>query len=148
MVTVDRILLVNFICIALLGVIITTWAEDMLISPTQLEMFVDDLPDPPKIQGFNVVNGVFISKALKIGMFHKKWKFHRDLPPTPVFAYWYVQVHRNRPWSNDRGPPWGRHIREVAKSPPFKAHTAVGPDHSNCRTSHQEWRSYGSASSW
>uniref|UniRef100_A0A5B6ZTS1 Putative Cupredoxin superfamily protein isoform 1 n=1 Tax=Davidia involucrata TaxID=16924 RepID=A0A5B6ZTS1_DAVIN len=87
MVTMDRILLFNLISIALLGVVITTWAEDMLISPSQLEMFVDDLPDMPKIQGFSVANGVPISKSLKIGMFHKKWKFHRDLPPTPVFAY-------------------------------------------------------------
>ncbi|PSR91090.1 Multicopper oxidase [Actinidia chinensis var. chinensis] len=80
-------LLCHLICLAFLGFIITTWAEDRLISPSQLEMFVDDLPDMPKLKGFDVSHGFPIPKTLKIGMFHKRWKFHRDLPPTQVFAY-------------------------------------------------------------
>ncbi|XVE85386.1 hypothetical protein DITRI_Ditri17bG0086800 [Diplodiscus trichospermus] len=43
--------------------------------------------DMPKIRGFQVVNGSPRAKSLTIGMFKEKWKFHRDLPPTPVFAY-------------------------------------------------------------
>nr|CAN78466.1 hypothetical protein VITISV_028234 [Vitis vinifera] len=61
--------------------------DDRLIKISQLKMFVDELPDMPKILGFDVVNGVPVSKSLQIGMFSKKWKFHRDLPPTRVFAY-------------------------------------------------------------
>lgn len=81
-----RIILYDLICVALMGVLI--WGEeDKLVSPQQLEMFVDDLPDMPKLPAYNLVNGVPISKSLKIGMFQKKWKFHRDLPPTRVFAY-------------------------------------------------------------
>ncbi|XP_059655413.1 multicopper oxidase LPR1-like [Cornus florida] len=83
----ERNMCIYVICIALLGVHITAKAEDMLISPSQLEMFVDDLPDMPKLKGFSLENGVPMPNSLKIGMFHKKWKFHRDLPPTPVFAY-------------------------------------------------------------
>ncbi|KAE8022826.1 hypothetical protein FH972_008595 [Carpinus fangiana] len=50
-------------------------------------MFVDQLPHLPKILGFHVVSGIPKSKSLEIGMFKKKWKFHRNLPPTPVYAY-------------------------------------------------------------
>ncbi|KAJ7943026.1 Multicopper oxidase LPR1 [Quillaja saponaria] len=65
----------------------TSWAEVRLLDPSKLKMFVDELPDMPKLRGYHVLNGVPKSKSLKIGMFNKKWKFHRDLPPTPVFAY-------------------------------------------------------------
>ncbi|XP_077243944.1 multicopper oxidase LPR1-like [Tasmannia lanceolata] len=57
------------------------------ISLSKLKMFVDELPDMPKLKGFSMINGTPVSKSLKIGMFRKKWKFHRDLPPTRVFAY-------------------------------------------------------------
>ncbi|XP_021292832.1 multicopper oxidase LPR1-like isoform X2 [Herrania umbratica] len=87
MFSLGRIMLFHLICLALLGELSTSWAEDRLVNPSQLEMFVDELPDMPKIQGFDVVNGYPKSKSLTIGMFMKKWKFHRDLPPTPVFAY-------------------------------------------------------------
>ncbi|CAK7326711.1 unnamed protein product [Dovyalis caffra] len=83
----ERILLFNILCLALLIVLPTTWAEDNLISPSKLEMFVDELPDMPKIQSYEVANGFFKSKPLVIGMFKKHWKFHRDLPATPVYAY-------------------------------------------------------------
>ncbi|KAK3040733.1 hypothetical protein RJ639_029255, partial [Escallonia herrerae] len=83
----ERNLMLQLVSMFLMGVILGTVAEDELFATTQMEMFVDELPDMPRIHGFDVVNGVPVSKSLKIGMFHKKWKFHRDLPPTPVFAY-------------------------------------------------------------
>ncbi|KAF4394286.1 hypothetical protein F8388_005920 [Cannabis sativa] len=65
-----------------------SWGEDRLLNPGKLKMFVDELPEMPKIPGFHLSShGLPKSKSLKIGMFMKKWKFHRDLPPTPVFAY-------------------------------------------------------------
>lgn len=39
-------------------------------------MFVDELPDMPRISGFGVVNGVSVPNTLKIGMFRKKWVSH------------------------------------------------------------------------
>ncbi|KAK0575258.1 hypothetical protein LWI29_036091 [Acer saccharum] len=50
-------------------------SSGQLISPSQLEMFVDEIQDMPRIQGFHVVNGVSKSKSLKIGMFKKHWSF-------------------------------------------------------------------------
>jgi FtsP/CotA-like multicopper oxidase with cupredoxin domain len=76
-----------FLILSLIVLCSTASAKDRLISPTQLEMFVDQLPYIPKIQGFDIINGAPVSKSLKIGMFFKKWKFHRDLRETPVFAY-------------------------------------------------------------
>ncbi|XP_043695308.1 multicopper oxidase LPR1 homolog 1-like [Telopea speciosissima] len=52
-----------------------------------LQMFVDELPQIPKLYGFSMENGSAVTGFLTIGMFQKKWKFHRDLPPTRVFAY-------------------------------------------------------------
>ena len=67
-------MLFHLLYLALLGgVAEVTWAEDRLIKISQLEMFVDELPDMPKIFGFDVVNGVPVSKSLQIGMFSKKW---------------------------------------------------------------------------
>lgn len=64
------------------------WAKDRVISPSKLEKFVDQLPDMPRIKGFDFVDGSSpFPKKLNIGMYRKLWKFHRDLPPTPVFAY-------------------------------------------------------------
>ncbi|XP_038876030.1 multicopper oxidase LPR1-like [Benincasa hispida] len=57
--------------------------SEELISWKKLAMFVDDLPDMPKLLGFHAQ----YPNHLQIGMFLKKWKFHRDLPPTSVFAY-------------------------------------------------------------
>ncbi|GFP83503.1 multicopper oxidase lpr2 [Phtheirospermum japonicum] len=50
-------------------------------------MFVDQLPDMPRIKAYDTVNGFHVPKSLRIGMFRRKWKFHKSLPPTPVFAY-------------------------------------------------------------
>ncbi|CAN4124931.1 unnamed protein product [Withania somnifera] len=60
---------------------------DKPMSPSKLRMFVDELPYVPRIKAYDVINGVHVPKSFKIGMYHKKWKFHRDLPATPVFAY-------------------------------------------------------------
>ncbi|KAM7275578.1 hypothetical protein ACFE04_017444 [Oxalis oulophora] len=63
-------------------------AEDVkLVNVTRLHMFVDKLPDLPKIEGFQLLNGVPKRKSLIIGMYQKLWKFHRDIPATPVFAF-------------------------------------------------------------
>ncbi|VFQ80614.1 unnamed protein product [Cuscuta campestris] len=62
-------------------------AESIILRPSKLEMFVDKLPHMPRIKGYDVVHGRPVPKSLNIGMFHKKWKFHRDLPSTPVFSY-------------------------------------------------------------
>ncbi|KAJ4973345.1 hypothetical protein NE237_006519 [Protea cynaroides] len=52
-----------------------------------LQMYVDKLPQIPKLFGYSMQNGLAEPGNLTIGMFEKKWKFHPDLPPTTVFAY-------------------------------------------------------------
>lgn len=87
MVGVQKFLIFEFISLALVGFWAFAWAGSVLLSPSQLEKFVDELEDMPRIKGFDVINGFPVPKHLQIGMFLRKWKFHRDLPPTPVFAY-------------------------------------------------------------
>ncbi|KHN06754.1 Spore coat protein A [Glycine soja] len=62
-------------------------ASDHLVNVSKLEMFVDELPHMPRILGYHLSDGVPRSKSFKIGMFKKKWKFHKDLPPTTVYAF-------------------------------------------------------------
>ncbi|KAI4313808.1 hypothetical protein L6164_026758 [Bauhinia variegata] len=72
----------------LIGALFTfSSAEENLLDTSKLQMFVDELPDMPRIRAYELVHGVPKPRSLQIGMFKKKWKFHRDLPPTPVFAY-------------------------------------------------------------
>ncbi|KAL6626656.1 hypothetical protein ACP70R_030382 [Stipagrostis hirtigluma subsp. patula] len=52
-----------------------------------LEMYVDKLPQMPKIFGYSMKIGRPTPANLTIGMYQKKWKFHRDLPATTVFAF-------------------------------------------------------------
>ncbi|OAY66428.1 Multicopper oxidase LPR1 [Ananas comosus] len=52
-----------------------------------LQMYVDPLPQMPKIYGYNLRNGSPVPVNLTIGMYQKMWKFHRDLPATSVFVY-------------------------------------------------------------
>ncbi|KAJ4809812.1 Multicopper oxidase LPR1 [Rhynchospora pubera] len=52
-----------------------------------LQMYVDALPQMPIIYGYSVRGNTLLSVNLTIGMYQTKWKFHRDLPPTPVFVY-------------------------------------------------------------
>ncbi|XP_048318734.2 multicopper oxidase LPR1 [Ziziphus jujuba] len=83
-----RSLMFSMVSVTVIGFLInSSWAEEEIINPSKLRMFVDELPDMPKLYGFEFVDGVPKSKSLQIGMFKKKWKFHKDLPPTPVFAY-------------------------------------------------------------
>lgn len=70
MVTMEKILLFS---LAVLGQLTVSFAEDRLLNLAKLKMFVDELPDMPKIQGYDMVSGVPKSKSLKIGMFKKKW---------------------------------------------------------------------------
>uniref|UniRef100_J3KW01 Plastocyanin-like domain-containing protein n=1 Tax=Oryza brachyantha TaxID=4533 RepID=J3KW01_ORYBR len=52
-----------------------------------LEMYVDELPQMPKIYGFSMRYGHPTPVRLTIGMYQKKWKFHRDLPASTVFVF-------------------------------------------------------------
>ncbi|CAL4951210.1 unnamed protein product [Urochloa decumbens] len=52
-----------------------------------LQMYVDPLPQMPKIRGYDFQQRRVVPVNLTIGMFQKNWKFHRDLPETPVFVY-------------------------------------------------------------
>ncbi|KAL7139480.1 hypothetical protein ABFS83_09G054200 [Erythranthe nasuta] len=56
--------------------------ELMLVKVAEsLKMYVDELPQMPKLYAMPTHTN------LNIGMYKKKWKFHRDLPPATVFAY-------------------------------------------------------------
>lgn len=62
--------------------------ETLLQTAEILEMFVDKLPRMPVIKGYKKTeDGKILPANLTIGMYMKKWKFHRDLPPSRVFAY-------------------------------------------------------------
>ncbi|XP_043700759.1 multicopper oxidase LPR1-like [Telopea speciosissima] len=82
-----EVFLFLFLSLTLWGPANSAWSDDKLISPSRLEMFVDVLLDMPRVQGFDIRNGVPVPKTLKIGMYPKRWKFHMDLPATRVFAY-------------------------------------------------------------
>ncbi|EES02566.1 multicopper oxidase LPR1 homolog 2 [Sorghum bicolor] len=59
-----------------------------LLDPRELEKFVDELPDMPRLRGYGVTDGgALVAGNLTIGMYDTTWKFHRDLPATRVFAY-------------------------------------------------------------
>ena len=58
-----NIILVNF-----------AWAEeDEVINPSKLEMFVDVLPDMPRIKGFDFAHDSPVPTNLNIGMYQKLW---------------------------------------------------------------------------
>lgn len=66
--------LTMFMMALLVGVVsATAWAEDALLNPSKLEMFVDELQDMPRVHGFEVVRGVPRPKSLKIGMYSTLW---------------------------------------------------------------------------
>nr|DAD36508.1 TPA_asm: hypothetical protein HUJ06_007149 [Nelumbo nucifera] len=52
-----------------------------------LQQFVDELPKLPTVYGYWNPKAKSGSDRLTMGMFPTKWKFHRDLRPTNVFAY-------------------------------------------------------------
>ncbi|XP_020593160.1 multicopper oxidase LPR2-like isoform X2 [Phalaenopsis equestris] len=84
----------KFLLLLLLLLFLLAWAISGslaggvgLVNVTRLEMFVDELPGMPRLQGYRIHNGLLEPGNLTIGMYKKTWKFHRDLPPTRVFAY-------------------------------------------------------------
>ncbi|XP_028798461.1 multicopper oxidase LPR2-like [Neltuma alba] len=83
-------LLMKFTYVSVLSqavVLAVSLRDDKLLEPSELEMFVDEVPDVPRILAYELLHGFPIPRYLHIGMFQKNWKFHRDLPPTPVYAY-------------------------------------------------------------
>uniref|UniRef100_J3KW09 Plastocyanin-like domain-containing protein n=1 Tax=Oryza brachyantha TaxID=4533 RepID=J3KW09_ORYBR len=58
-----------------------------VMTSLNLSKYVDVLPQMQRIQGYNLWNGIPVPTSLNIGMYQKTWKFHRDMPPTPVFVY-------------------------------------------------------------
>ncbi|KAL5725802.1 Multicopper oxidase lpr2 [Ranunculus cassubicifolius] len=74
-----------YLVVSLAGIIRS--ANGAIVSASTLAMFVDELPNMPRVQGFAIENGHPVPNSLNIGMFQKLWKFHRDLPPSRVFAY-------------------------------------------------------------
>lgn len=96
MVSVQRILVCNYLLISLavvLGLLANgSWAEDKLVNLTRLKMFVDELPDMPKIKAFHLVNGVPKPKSLKIGMYKINWVIKTYIinsPLLPVLTIYY-----------------------------------------------------------
>jgi FtsP/CotA-like multicopper oxidase with cupredoxin domain len=82
-----NIKLLFFVCFLGFFVVDGVTDESLHKIAASLRMFVDELPDMPKLKGYLFEDGKLKPAELRIGMFQKKWKFHRDLPPTTVFAY-------------------------------------------------------------
>ncbi|XP_054808686.1 multicopper oxidase LPR1-like [Prosopis cineraria] len=82
-----RLISVLFEALVIISLSAASSRDEELVDSSKLEMFVDEVPDMPRIHGYKILHGVPKPKSLVIGMFKKNWKFHRDLPPTPVFAY-------------------------------------------------------------
>lgn len=62
--------------------------ESLEQTTRRLRMFVDKLPSMPLLKTYTTSpDGKFVPANLTIGMYEKLWKFHRDLPPSRVFAY-------------------------------------------------------------
>ncbi|KAI6683488.1 hypothetical protein NL676_029401 [Syzygium grande] len=51
-----------------------------------LQMYLDELPQMPKLLGYTLDTGSPEPGGPTIGMYETRWKFHRDLPATTVFA--------------------------------------------------------------
>ena len=71
--TMERVLVLGLLPLALLGVVTTSFAQSGLLNSSKLEMFVDELLDMPKILSYEIVSGVPRSKSLEIGMFNTTW---------------------------------------------------------------------------
>ncbi|CAL9114160.1 unnamed protein product [Musa textilis] len=61
--------------------------DKTVINSHSLKKYVEPLLMMPKIYGYSIKDIRPRSISLTIGMFEKKWKFHRDLPATTVFIY-------------------------------------------------------------
>lgn len=46
---------------------------DGLLSASKLEMFVDELPDMPRLRGYEIRDGVPVAGNLTVGMYEKTW---------------------------------------------------------------------------
>ncbi|KAG8382789.1 hypothetical protein BUALT_Bualt05G0113800 [Buddleja alternifolia] len=74
MVGIEKLLVLELISrLVLVGVAIAWGGDDKLIRVSQLEMFVDEVPDMAWIKGFEALNGFPLPMSLHIGMFHRKW---------------------------------------------------------------------------
>ncbi|KAK9169348.1 hypothetical protein Syun_001488 [Stephania yunnanensis] len=72
LITLKSLLIITIISVVL-AVGDTKPADGELVNVAKLDMFVNKLPDIPKIYGFEMKNGVHVSKSLEIGMFMKRW---------------------------------------------------------------------------
>lgn len=52
-----------------------------------LQMYVDEVPQIPRVLGYTPTAAGAKPRSLTIGMYKSTWKFHRDLPAAPVFVY-------------------------------------------------------------
>lgn len=71
----------ELLLLALLGAAVVApkaWAGDALLNMSKLEMFVDELVDMPRVQGFEVADGIPRPKSLKIGMYRILWVSDTD----------------------------------------------------------------------
>ncbi|CAO2174446.1 unnamed protein product [Urochloa humidicola] len=89
-----RVVAAALVAVVVAGVAVSAQAPPPPVTTAQLQqvagslqMYVDPLPQMPKIRGYDFQQGRVVPVNLTIGMFQKKWKFHRDLPETPVFVY-------------------------------------------------------------
>eukprot|EP00253_Pinus_taeda_P036199 PITA_36199 len=78
-----------FLLCCFLGFVVLDGVTDATLHSVaaSLQMFVDELPDMPKLEGYTFEYGKLKPGELRIGMFQTQWKFHRDLPPSTVFAF-------------------------------------------------------------
>ncbi|KAG0463052.1 hypothetical protein HPP92_021528 [Vanilla planifolia] len=74
-----------------------------LVNVAHLQMFVDELPDMPKVRGFRVRNGTVEPAHLAIGIY--------------------------RPGPHHRGPTRSPNSHYVVQLPPIPSHPPVGPHH-------------------
>ncbi|KAK9083433.1 hypothetical protein Scep_029904 [Stephania cephalantha] len=75
LITLKSLLIITIISV-ILAVGDTKPIDGELVNVAKLNMFVDKLPGMPKIYGFEMKNGVHVSKSLEIGMFMKRWVFY------------------------------------------------------------------------
>ncbi|KAD3642315.1 hypothetical protein E3N88_31539 [Mikania micrantha] len=68
-----KMLYSSLLLVHILGLLVVVYGDGGLVNSSQLEMFVDEIPDMPRTKGYDVVHGVPVSKTLKITMFQKYW---------------------------------------------------------------------------
>lgn len=68
-----NIIVVLGVFLGILGSCSTGVNSQILLSSHKLKMFVDEIPNIPKVYGYEVVDGKAVSTSLTIGMFQKFW---------------------------------------------------------------------------